>query len=37
MQIAGQAERNYARFVARWKTRPSGEGVRERLNPARQE
>ena len=37
MQIAEQAERNYARFVARWKTRPSGEGVRERRNPARQE
>src|SRR4029077_2065506 len=27
MQIAEQAERNYARFVARWKSRPSGEGV----------
>jgi hypothetical protein len=37
MQIAEQAERNYTRFVARWKTRPSGEGVRERLNPARKE
>jgi len=37
MQIAEQAERNYARFIARWKARPSGEGVRERLNPAKQE
>ena len=37
MQIAEQAERNYTRFVARWKTRPSAEGVRERLNPARKE
>jgi hypothetical protein len=34
---AQQAERNYARFVDRWKTRaPRGE-VRERLNPARNE
>ena len=37
MQIAEQAERNYARFVARWKTRPSAREVRERLNPARKE
>ena len=37
MQIAEQAERNYTRFVARWKTRPSKAEVRERLNPARQE
>jgi transposase len=37
MQIAEQAERNYARFVARWKTRSPSDGVRERLNPARQE
>lgn len=37
MQIAEQAERNYTRFVARWKARPSKAKVRERLNPARQE
>ena len=37
MQIAEQAERNYARFVARWKTKSPSDGVRERLNPARQE
>jgi transposase len=37
MQIAEQAERNYARFVARWKTKAPGDGVRERLNPARKE
>jgi hypothetical protein len=37
MQIAEQAERNYTRFVARWKARPSKAEVRERLNPARQE
>jgi len=37
MQIAEQAERNYTRFVRCWKTRPSAEGVRERLNPARKE
>ena len=37
MQIAEQAERNYTRFVARWKTRPSKAEVRERLSPARQE
>jgi transposase len=37
MQIAEQAERNYAHFVARWKTRPPSDKVRERLNPARQE
>ena len=37
MQIAEQAERNYARFVARWKTRAPSIGLRERLNPTRQE
>jgi transposase len=37
MQLAEQAERNYARFVARWKTRSPRDGVRERLTPARQE
>jgi transposase len=35
MRIAEQAERNYARFVDCWKTRPDKNGVRERLNPAR--
>jgi hypothetical protein len=37
MQIAEQAERNYARFVARWKTRAPSIGLRERLNPTRQQ
>jgi hypothetical protein len=37
MELAQPAERNYARFVDRWKTRrPKGE-ARERLNPARNE
>ena len=37
LQLAQQAERNYARFVDRWRTRhPKGE-ARERLNPARNE
>ena len=36
-QLAQQAERNYARFVDRWRTRPPKDGVRERLNPARNE
>jgi hypothetical protein len=35
MRIAEQAERNYARFVDRWKTRPGKNEVRERLNSAR--
>ena len=35
MRIAEHAERNYARFVDRWKTRPGRNEVRERLNPAR--
>ena len=36
-QLAEQAERNYARFVDRWRVRlPKGE-ARERLNPARNE
>lgn len=37
LELARQAERNYARFVDRWKTRPSKGGARERLNPARNE
>jgi transposase len=37
LELAQQAERNYARFVDRWKTRPSKGGARERLNPARNE
>jgi len=36
-QLAQQAERNYARFVDRWRTRPSKGAARERLNPARNE
>ena len=36
-QIAEQAEKSYEQFVARWKTRPPRNGVRERLNPARLE
>jgi len=35
MRIAEQAEHNYARFVARWKTRPPM--TRERHNPAKKE
>jgi hypothetical protein len=35
MRIAELAERNYARFVDRWKTRLGKNEVRERLNPAR--
>ena len=34
-QLAQQAERNYARFVDRWRTHPPKGEVRERLNPAR--
>jgi transposase len=37
MQLAQQAERNYARFVDRWKTCPSKGEARERPNPARNE
>ena len=37
LRLAEQAERNYARFVDRWKTRPSNAEVRERLNSARTE
>jgi transposase len=37
MRIAEQGERNYARFVERWKVRPGKNDVRERLNPARTE
>jgi transposase len=37
MELAEQAERNYARFVDRWRTRPSKGEARERLNPARNE
>ena len=36
-QLAQQAERNYARFVDRWKTRPPNGEARERLNPATNE
>jgi transposase len=36
-RLAEQAERNYARFVDSWKTRPSNAEVRERLNSARTE
>ena len=36
-QLARQAERNYARFVERWRTRPPKGAARERLNPARNE
>jgi len=36
-QLAEQAERNYARFVDRWRTRPPKGEARERLNPARNE
>ena len=37
LTLAQQAERNYARFVDRWMTRPPRGEVRERLNPARNE
>lgn len=37
MELARQAERNYARFVDRWRTRPPKGQARERLNPARNE
>jgi transposase len=37
LQLAQQAERNYARFVDRWRTRPPKGEARERLNPARNE
>jgi transposase len=37
LRLAEQAERNYAHFVDRWKTRPSNAEVRERLNSARTE
>jgi hypothetical protein len=33
--LAEQAERSYARFVDRWKTRRPKDEARERLNPAR--
>ncbi len=36
-QLAEQAERNYARFVDRWRTRPPKGEAREPLNPARNE
>jgi transposase len=35
LQLAQQAERNFARFVDRWRTRPSKGEAGERLNPAR--
>jgi transposase len=37
LELAKRAERNYARFVDRWRTRPPKGEVRERLNPARNE
>ena len=37
LELAQQAERNYARFVERWRTRPPKGEARERLNPARNE
>jgi transposase len=37
MHIAEQAERSYARFVDRWKTRLGKNEVRERLNSTRNE
>ena len=37
LTLAQQAERDYARFVDRWKTRPPRGQARERLNPARNE
>ena len=37
LELAQQAERHYARFVDRWKTRPQKGEARERLNPARNE
>jgi transposase len=37
LQLAHLAERNYARFVDRWRTRPPKGEARERLNPARNE
>ena len=36
-QIAEKAEKSYEQFVARWKTRPPRNRVREHLNPARLE
>jgi transposase len=35
LELAKQAERNYARFVGSWRTRRSKDEARERLNPAR--
>jgi transposase len=37
LELAKQAERNYARFVGSWRTRRSKDEARERLNPARNE
>jgi transposase len=37
LELARQGERNYARFVERWRTRPPKGEARERLNPARNE
>jgi transposase len=37
LELAKRAERNYTRFVDRWRTRPPKGEVRERLNPARNE
>ena len=33
-QLAQQAERDYERFVERWRTRGPASGVRGRLKPA---
>jgi transposase len=37
MELAQQGERNYARFVDRWRTRSPKGQARERLTPARNE
>jgi transposase len=37
LEFAKRAERNYPRFVDRWRTRPPKGEVCERLNPARNE
>ena len=37
LTLAQQAERNYARFVDRWRARPPKGQARDRLNPARNE
>ena len=37
LTLVQQAERNYARFVDRWRARPPKGEARERINPARNE